>query len=53
MRQPNPERGLFMNIQKNNLWTFMAHWWTFLTKKNKDIVVEKNKNKDIVDEKNE
>ena len=24
MRQPNPERGLFMDIQKNNLWTFMA-----------------------------
>ena len=32
---PNPERGLFMAIQKNNnSWTFMAHWWTFLTKKN-------------------
>ena len=24
MRQPNPERGLFMDIQKNNLWTFLT-----------------------------
>ena len=37
---PTP-KGLFMNIQKINLWTFMAHWWTFLTKKNKDIYVDR------------
>ena len=31
MRQPNPERGLFMDIfDKKNLWAF-------LTKKNTDI----------------
>ena len=42
-----PRKGLFMDIQKNNLWTFMTHWWTFLTKKNKDIYVEKIK--DIYD----
>ena len=35
-----PRKGIFMDIQKNNLWTFMTHWWTFLTKKNKDIYVE-------------
>ena len=35
-----PRKELFLEIQKNNSWTFMAHWWTFLTKKNKDIYVE-------------
>ena len=43
MRKPNPERGYLWIFKKNNLWTFMAHWWTFMTKKNKDIFVEKNK----------
>ena len=33
-----PRKGLFMDIQKNNLWTFMAHWWTFLTKKTKTFM---------------
>ena len=40
MRQPNPERGYLWTFKNNNLWTFMAHWWTFMTKKNKDIYVE-------------
>ena len=40
MRQPNPERGYLWIFKKNNSWTFMAHWWTFLTKKTKDIFVE-------------
>ena len=52
-----PRKGLFMDIQKNNLWTFMAHWWTFMTKKTKDIYVEKSiyiydeKHKNIYNEK--
>ena len=42
MRQPNPERGYLWTFKKNNLWTFMAHWWTFMTKKTKTFVT-KNK----------
>ena len=40
MRQPNPGRGYSWTFKNNNSWTFMTHWWTFLTKKNKDIYVE-------------
>ena len=28
-----PERGYLWKFKNNNSWTFMAHWWTFLTKK--------------------
>ena len=38
MRQPNPERGLFMDIQKKkNLWTFMASLMDIFDQKNKNI----------------
>ena len=50
---PTP-KGVIYGHSKNNLWTFMTHWWTFLTKKNKDIYVEKQRHlgrkKDIYDE---
>ena len=32
MRQPNPERGYSWKFKNNNSWTFMAHWWQFMTK---------------------
>ena len=41
MRQPNPERGYLWTFKKNNLWTFMTHWWTFLTKKTKIFLTQK------------
>ena len=44
-----PRKGLFMDIQKNNSWTFMAHWWTFMTKKTKTFMSKRTK--DIYDEK--
>ena len=33
MRQPTPERGYLWKFKNKNLWEFMAHWWSFLTKK--------------------
>ena len=35
MRQSNPERGYLWKFKNNNLWTFMSHWWTFMTKRKK------------------
>ena len=31
-RQPNPERGYLWKFKNKNLWEFVAHWWTFMTK---------------------
>ena len=30
---PTPKGVYLWTFKNNNLWTFMAHWWTFLTKK--------------------
>ena len=28
---PTPKGGYLWTFENKNLWTFMAHWWTFLT----------------------
>ena len=35
---PTPKGVYLWTFKNNNLWTFMAHWWTFLTKKTKTFL---------------
>ena len=35
---PTPKGVYLWTFKKDNSWTFMAHWWTFLTKRTKTFM---------------
>ena len=45
---PTPKGVYLWEFKNYNSWTFMAHWWTFVTKKTKTFM---SKNKNIIDPK--